>query len=286
MASIPEKRFFCFRGYMKSGTNWIGNLLNLHPEISCVGELHLHLLYQTWQKHMRTVSILQEKMEARRMFRGNFQGMVRHLLADLADPAASVIGERTPHTLSPLAIKDAPHITIIRDGRDVLVSRVFHLYNFPQVSRVFERFPELQETLAAFQNDPWYFRNHPDRLLCNEDVVRETMRWWCEHLESDRQTILRHSHLRVLTLKYEDFHADVESCRRRMYRFLDVDPDQADPIPDRLQPTLDEERPREFNRKGQVGDWNNYVDDRVREWIKAEAGEELVRQGYTDSLNW
>ena len=286
MSANPEKRFFCFRGFMKSGTNWIANLLNLHPDVCCVGELHLHVLYQAMQKHMRTVPILIERADARRKFRGNFQGMVRHLLADIADPAATVIGERTPHSLDPLAVKNVPHITIIRDGRDVLISRIFHLYNFPEVSRVFERFPELQENLAAFQQDPWFFRENPERLLCNEEMVRESMQWWREHLEFDRATMQRHPQLQVLTLNYEDFHHDVEASRRRMYEFLDVDPELADPVPDRLQPGIDEERPNEFNRKGQIGDWKNYFTDQVREWINAEAGEELMRQGYVDSLDW
>ena len=71
-----------------------------------------------------------------------------------------------------------------------------------------------------------------------------------------------------------------------MYEFLDVDPALADSVPDRLQPGIDEERPNEFNRKGQIGDWKNYVNDQVRDWINAEAGEELRRQGYIDSLDW
>ena len=270
---------------MKSGTNWVGNLLNLHPEISCVGELHLQSIYQTIQSDLRKLPIMDDR-RVRHVLRGNLQGMLRQTLVDLADPKATVIGERTPHTLKPLAIKDAPQITLVRDGRDVLVSRIFHLYNYPSVSRVFDRFPELRETQAAFQDDEWYFRDHPEKLLANEEMVRESMRWWSEHLESDRHTISTHPQLRVLSRKYEDFHTEIEASRRAMYAFLQVDPEAAAAIPESLLPGFSEERPNEFNRKGQVGDWQNYITDDAKKWIKEEAGEELVRQGYATSQDW
>ena len=271
---------------MKSGTNWIGNLLNLHPEISCIGELHLHSLFRTMQSDLRSLPIMVDP-RVRHVIRGNLQSMFRQTLVDLADdPRATVIGERTPHTLAPLTIKGAPQITITRDGRDVLISRMFHLYNYPEVSRVFQRFPHLQKTLKAFQKNQWHFREHPEQLLPEEELVRESMRWWREHHESDRRTMARHPSLRVLHLRYEDFHTEIESNRRAMYSFLEVDPDTAAPIPDSLKPSLDKERPNEFNRKGQIGDWQNYVDKRVQKWINAEAGDELIRQGYIQSLDW
>ena len=37
---LEGKKFFVVRGFMKSGTNWLCRLLNLHPDISCAGEFH------------------------------------------------------------------------------------------------------------------------------------------------------------------------------------------------------------------------------------------------------
>jgi hypothetical protein len=270
---------------MKSGTNWVSNLLNLHPRISCIGELHLESLYQTLQKDLRLLPIMTDA-HVRRVVRNQFQEMVRKTLIQLARPGTTVIGERTPHTLAPLVIKGARQITITRDARDVLISRMFHLYNFPEVSRVFDRFPEMRERLARFRENPWYFRDHPDELLANEEVVRESMRWWREHHESDRRTIARHAGLRVLFIRYEDCHRDVEGVRRSLYRFLGCDPGEAAPLPLSLRPSLGEERPNEFNRKGQIGDWKNYMTDKARRWINQECGEELIRQGYVKSLDW
>lgn len=283
--ALFQRRYFCFRGFMKSGTNWIGNLLNLHPEISCIGELHLESLYRTLQTDLRQLPVMRDR-NVREKARNRFQQMVCGLLSDLADPEATVIGERTPHTLAPLAVHDASQITVTRDARDVLVSRIFHLYNWPEVSRVFQRFPQMQTTLSRFQQNPWHFREHPHDLLAVEEVVRESVRWWREHHESDRRTRARHPSVPVLHVKYEDFHTDVETMRRRLYAFLGVEPDAAAPIPEALRPALDAERPNEFNRKGVVGDWKNYMTDAARTWINDEAGEELMRQGYINSLAW
>ncbi len=285
MSFLDQQRFFCLRGFMKSGTNWVGNLLNLHPQISCVGEFHWQTIYQALQHNLRTLPIMTEK-SVRDSVRANFETMVKQSLVDVADEKASVIGDRNPHTINPIVIKNSPQITLIRDARDVLISRIFHLYNFPEVSRVFERFADMRARLEAFQTNPWYFREHPDELLCNEEVVRESMRWWTEHLRSDRQVAARHPGLRVLTLKYEDFHADIESTRCRMYEFLEVDATRAEDVPDYLMPVLDKERPNEFNRKGQIGDWKNYMTDQAKLWINEEAGEELIRNEYVQSLNW
>ena len=280
-----RKRFFCFRGFMKSGTNWIASLLNLHPDISCIGELHLHSIYETIQKDLRSLPIMQDSY-VRRVIRGNLQGMLRQTLIDLAHPNASVIGERSPVTMHPLVLKDAPQIVVLRDGRDVLVSRFFHLYNYPESSRVFERFPELQPQLAAFKNDPWYFQQHPEKLLVTETMVRESMRWWCDSIQSNRRTMATHTNLQVLQLRYEDVHADADKARRQMYEFLQVDPTIAESIPPELTAGLPTEQPDKFNRKGQVGDWKNYVNQQTKDWINQEAGEELIRQGYIDSLDW
>ena len=270
---------------MKSGTNWVGNLLNLHPQVCCLGELHLQSLYQTVQGDLRNLPIMRDQ-RVRRVMRKNLQAMLRQVLVELADPQANVIGERTPHRLYPLAIQTVPQITLVRDARDVLVSRLFHLYNFPEVSRVFQRFPQLQLRLRAFQEDPWYFHKHPHQLLATEEVVRESLRWWKEHLRSDRRTIATHPNLQVLALKYEDFHSDVEGQRRRMFQFLQVDPRLAQAIPPALLPGFDQERPNEFNRKGRIGDWKNYVTDEVKGWIKQECGDELIRQGYETGHDW
>src|SRR6059058_5661183 len=39
-ASPVQHELFFVRGHPRSGTNWVGALLNLHPQINCFGEFH------------------------------------------------------------------------------------------------------------------------------------------------------------------------------------------------------------------------------------------------------
>lgn len=281
-----QKRFFCVRGFMKSGTNWLGSLLSSHKEIDCVGEFH-------WQDHvgpmnraMKNVPIYQDDSKMAKHVRDEFEAFIKRMLIARAEPKARLIGDRTPHTIEPIVLRGAPHISIIRDGRDVLVSRAFHLYNRPESHKLFERFPELNAVLENFREDPWFFKNNPEKLLCNEVMVRESSRWWREHLEKDRKVVDKFPKLPVCFVKYEALHADVETERNKLFEFLGVKPRKAAKIEGHLKPGFTEERPNEFLRKGTVGDWKNYFNDDAKRWMKEEAGEELQQQGYVENADW
>ena len=72
---------------------------------------------------------------------------------------------------------------------------------------------------------------------------------------------------------------DVESGRRKMYEFLDLDPAEALPISgeSRTAPGFEKEDPASFWRHGQVGDWRKYANDDFKRWFKAAAGEAFIR---------
>ena len=269
---------------MKSGTNWLGKLLSSHPEISCLGEFH-------WQEIIQRLHsddlIPHGDLDAyRETAAQHLQPLIKQCMIAAADPEALFIGDRTPQTLAPLTLPDVPHISIIRDGRDVLVSRAFHLYNNPQVHRLFQRIPEMRLTLAKFQHDPWYFQKHPDELLCHEVMVRESVDWWRKHFLSDNETIQNNPDLKVQFVKYENLHQDVDGERTKLFEFLGADVEKAGPIPDELKPGFSQERPTEFLRKGVVGDWQNYFTDDTRHWFNDVAGQLLIEHGYTENTDW
>lgn len=282
---LQEQQFFCLRGFMKSGTNWICRLLNLHPDIHCVGEFHWESYFQTLQTNLAGIAP-KRRPKVRTVVRRELEEMVRRSLIAFARPGTKLIGDRTPSTIHPVILRKAPHICVIRDCRDVVVSRMFHLYNVPRVTRVFQNFPEMGRRLESFQADPWYFHENPDELLAHEGIVRGSAREWVSYLIADRNTISKLPNLRVTTVRYEDLHADVERERKNLYEFLKVDPGTAAEIPDALQPGHSQEKPNQFNRKGVVGDWQNYITDQAKIWIKEEAGDELIRQRYADSQGW
>ena len=113
---------------MKSGTNWVGSLLNSHESISCVGEYHWQNLLQSFNQNVSQLPLYTDQyLSLADRARDHLEEMIRKTLIDAAEPSATLIGDRTPHTIVPIIMRDVPHISVIRDGRDVLVSRVFHL---------------------------------------------------------------------------------------------------------------------------------------------------------------
>jgi hypothetical protein len=210
--------------------------------------------------------------------------MVCNCLVEFATPGAALIGDRTPTTIDPVILTGAPHIVMVRDCRDVLVSRMFHLFNHPRVTGIFERYPEMQQRLLQFQQDRWFFRNRPEELLAHEEIVRDSARQWARHQVADRECVTRHPALPVRFIKYEDLHADFDTQVRSLFDFLQIQPPTS--LPDVLRPGHDSEQPDRPNRKGKVGDWKQYMTDQAQDWIHQEAGQELIRQGYVDSDGW
>lgn len=276
---MQDRSFFSLRGFMKSGTNWLGSLLSSHEEVDCIGEYH-------WQKIVSQLNPLLHSQpiysdpEYREFTRTKFDDLVKEVLLKKAHPRARVIGERTPHSIEPITLRGAPHICIVRDGRDVLVSRAFHLYNNPQTHRLFTRIPAMAKTYELFKQDPFYFQKNPDQLLCHEVMVRESAAWWRDHVIGDKTAVERYPNIKMCFVRYEDLHADTAGERARLFEFLGVDPKRCAPIQGDLSPGFKQERPNEFLRKGAVGDWKNYFTEDATKWFKEEAGDELVNQGY------
>ena len=270
---------------MKSGTNWLGSLLSSHETISVVGEFHWGDIVSRFNENLETLPVYQTE-SAKDYARNNFEQMIRQTVENFAEPSATLIGERTPSTIIPIPIRNVPHISIIRDGRDVLVSRAFHLYNNPSTTRLFDRIPEMKETLQNFRADPWHFQKHPEDLLCHHEMVRDSIRFWNEHLERDELAVSLYPKLKIKFVRYEDLHRNVSQERKQLFEFLDVDPSKAAKIQGCLKPGFKKERPSEFLRKGSVGDWTNYFTEQNKDWFKKCAGEQLIQYDYETLFDW
>ncbi len=279
---MNTQKFLCIRGYMKSGTNWLGRVLNCHADICCIGEFHWHTFFQALNANVVRIA------PKRRQWLENTVGlqlhdMVRKSLVALADTKAEWIGDRTPTTLAPVVIPEAHHFIMVRDFRDVIVSRMFHLYNHPRVTTLFDRIPSLRQGLENFQRDPWFFHEFPDQLLRCEEVVRDSAREWKAFLEADRETIQNVPGLNVMQVQYEQLHRQFEPIVEKIFGFLGLSVPTMDPA---VLPGQTKEDPNALRRKGQVGDWRNYIDATIKQWINEEVFDDLQRLGYVDSLDW
>lgn len=295
----PEHGFFFVRGHPRSGTNWVGALLNLHPQVNCFGEFHFEDIRNAIDQQQSHPWQITARQPLKDVMDECFRDMVRKSMLTLKErkPEAYWIGDRTPRGLR-IFIEHAPHFLIIRDGRDVLVSWTFHvLRQKPHVLDVVvpadlrEDFNRLH---AKFHSSPDHFKEHPEELLAQEGWVRMVSHRWAGWMRADLQAIDRvrandvGARAKLHMIRYEELHADAPGGRRAMYEFLGLDPDQAAPLSDETKtaPGFEKEDPMSFWRSGRVGDWKKYANDNFKRWFKEEAGEVLIELNYETGAAW
>lgn len=281
-AAVPEPFFLC--GFGKSGTNWVGNLLNLHPRIACDGEWHFQHFALALEEFTRHPWQLGHREPGLSAARGGVERLIRECMATMAEgkPGVRMVGDRSPRPLREL-LPGAKTIYVFRDGRDVLVSYTFHHLRAGEA----HHFPErLRESFArhqlAFRADPDSMSPERPGLLGDEAWVRETARFWAWRVLADAERGAGADSPTLLNIRYEDLHADLADRCSRMYGFLGLDPAEAE-APSREGGTaagFDREDRESLYRKGAVGDWREWAGDGFRRWTREEMGEALERLGY------
>lgn len=271
---------------MKSGTNWVCRLMNLHPDIHSSGEFHWNKYFDAYQQNRKILVNIDRIESESAPIRRHLESMVRNCLTELADPDAKLIGDRTPSTIHPVILRDASYVCVIRDIRDIVVSRVFHTLNAPRIISNFNVDEQLVSLKPAFDADPWFFQKNPEKLLSCERFVRRTCKNWRKTIKADHHTAATHKNVKVKFVQYEELHKNFRPVLNQLYQFLEVDPAAVMEIPEWVKPGHSQEKPNGFNRKGQVGDWKNYMTDDAKRWINEEAGNELMQLNYVDSLDW
>lgn len=287
-----EHKFFFVGGCYKSGTHWVSNLLNLHPKVNVTGEFNFEEMLQTFQRFTTRSWYRAAKADLRPVAIDAMENLVRRCMyaATRDKPEATWLGDHTPRHMREI-LPGAPRILVARDGRDVLVSFAFHLLRSKNPHELVKENAGLALVYCPqFRADPERFKNPSEGFLGNSDWVRRQARAWAEFMRHDRAEAARLRELGtpVLDVRYEDVHGDLEGQRAKMYRFLGLDASQAAPASaeSKTIPGFKTENVTSFFRKGQVGDFKNYFDDRITRIFKEEAGDELVRMGYEQDLNW
>jgi hypothetical protein len=290
---------FFVRGHPRSGTNWVGAVLNLHPQVNCFGEFHFEDIRNAIDLQQSHPWQITAREPLKSVMDECFRDMVRKAMLTLEGrkPGAHWIGDRTPRGLR-VFIEGAPHFLIIRDGRDVLVSWTFHVLRMKShvldVIVPAELRAEFDVLHAKFHADADHFRKHPEELLSQEGWVRLVVGRWAGWKKSDLASIKRieaddnGARAKLHVIRYEELHADTEGGRRKMYEFLGLDPDEALPLSGETKtaPGFEQEDPMSFWRHGKVGDWKRYQTDRFKAWFKEEAGDVLAELGYERSDGW
>ncbi len=285
-------RIFFVCGHMRSGTNWLAAILNLHPDINCTGEGPLGHFRNAVYISSSTDYLYTSREPYRTVVEEAFNELARRLVlsTSLRKPAAQWVGDNTSRQLWPY-IPGAHHFHILRDGRDVLTSWTFHQLRIG-LETIEPHRTNLAGMLAKFRANPYHFHEHRHELLADEAWIRFCAHMWREYYVT-AEFVLREMgagrmDIRVLPLRYEELMTDFENNRERIYRFLDLNPAAAAAASEETltSPGFKHDRPDSFYRSGKVGDWKNYATDNFRKWFKEEAGDALVSAGYEASDNW
>jgi hypothetical protein len=290
--------FFFVCGHPRSGTNWVSNLINLHPKAYCRGEFHFHILRQAFDQFAHVPWHVASKEPVRSVAEACFHETVSKCLLSLTHykPGATALGDHTPRILRAF-VPSGRHIVITRDGRDVLVSWTHHLLKTgeatvvqPNVRGVFE-----EQLSKLIKDDASSLSRGASALLGTEAWVKHYARGWAMHVRCDMQA--KHAldgamgspdAARVMHLTYEALHGDTDGKRRTLYAFLGLDPNEAEPLSreSKTSAGFGREDPSSFYRKGEVGDWRNHLRGENRGWFASAAQSELQELGYEPDDSW
>ena len=302
VASPPK---FFIVGQAKSGTSWLMNLLNAHPEIFCRGEgkifgkssprsLHGALSrseqLQTWLgRNPWTWQDDDPDLE-------EILGVVADYLMTkkLAKTRKRIVGDKTPLLSTEVVgevskiMPGAKVIHIIRDGRDVAVSTVHHRWNHAtDQGGPIPLSPEQTEKREAYRADPSAFGAGKQSIF-SEGQASEMARNWngfVKRAVEDGQNLLGEDYHQI---RYEDLLTSPVEEARRILRFLDADASEETArhcvetvaFEKKASRKPGEEDSTSFYRKGISGDWKNYFTDADRAAFEQGAGEMLSELGY------
>jgi len=272
---------FFLTGAPKSGTTWLGKLLDAHPEISCRGEACVHHFGQRLVEASKSYNELLAKRRAvitdandfppmpwpdvMTMMR-TFIGLRFEAIADPAKPGLRFLGEKDPeHALHfkelDQLFPEARFLHIIRDGRGVFISAWHH---------------NVRSKDANLQR------------LGFDDFLDITAKEWAGRVRRARAGAALLGE-RYFEVRYEDLVADPTAWMRRVLEFLGAAADETT-----LQACIEaasfenlsqgrkagEEDKTSFFRKGDPDDWKTQLTGPQIQHFNALSGGLLAELGY------
>jgi hypothetical protein len=273
--------FVC--GSPKSGTTWLQRILDAHPAMMCSGEGHFY------EKFVRPlVDLLREynrqmTLVGGRVYEGKpyyplveqdaFQAIARRFILDrltLRGPSPDIVwvGDKTPRYTQALGslrnlFPDARFVNIVRDPRDVAMSRLFHARRANYQSAL-DPGSEEQLTVTRFGADDWV------------RSVEPIARFSAAHPGQ------------LYTLRYEDLSADFAGTATRLFDFFGVASDPATVQAVAATTSFEAQSGRKAGeesadshlRKGVVGDWVGRLDAQALAIVEEVCGPLMQAQGY------
>lgn len=279
---ILKKTLFFIVGCPKSGTTWLQNTLNGHPDILCIGESNINMIRRELghlrNKYNEDISkinntYIQDGNDYSILSEDNldflFSSLINLLFSNIDNgSSAPCIGMKNPDHLANMVatarlFPGMKYLHIIRDGRDVAVSGWFH---------------NLRTEKDTFQRMHTSFTDFANNIAIT---------WKGKVLQA--RNFGRSNPHRYFELRYEDLHQNPKSTIENILRFLGVDSSeravamcQESGSFKKLSNGRDngQEDRTSFFRKGIVGDWKNHFDQDGLVTFDLHAKDLLAELGY------
>ncbi len=280
----PEniREVFYLRGFQRSGTNWLCNLLNLHPDINCKGEFHLERFFSAKKNAQENEDYLYDN----KRFEKQFFNFVDNIVLDTCGDFP-LCGDRTPTGIMSTLVPNRKYILITRDGRDCMVSWFYHCLR----KGILVKNQNMKMRKDKFDFDPAYFETHKHELLQMKGYMKKIAHHWNYRIKNDLKAISKSKELDISCywVKYEELLLNTDKIRNELYNFLGVDPAKAKSLNNLTTPGFEKHDPNSHNRKGAAGRWNLYFTEEQHNWFLSEAAEGLelleLPLTYTGSFN-
>jgi hypothetical protein len=318
---------FFLVGQAKSGTSWLMRTLNAHPEVLCKGEGRFfgrtykrEDIKNLQSKTLQPSSLYRAILDAEyvnawieRSVWSRDDDKDEHV-ANLTRVAASyflyeylsktgkrIVGDKTPFLGEEVVSEigtiypGARIIHIIRDGRDVAVSTMHHLWNHSlDLGGQRDLTPEERSRRDAYREDPRRFLEAGGSLF-TEERIRDLATNWRARVRRAMKDGARLFGENYAEVRYENLLQSPEQEVGRLLEFLGADAGQKT-VEWCIESARFErwskgrERGQEDSttllRKGVVGDWKVVFNEQDREIFKEAAGDMLIKLGYEKSTCW
>lgn len=315
-------------GRGRSGTNWLMQTLNAHPEVLCKGEGRFfgRDMRREYLKDMQTTGHIKAKIQPSSLYNALAESeylrlwieravwtrdgdtdeqldeltrtAIHHFLGkSLSATGKKIVGDKTPLARTEIIREiaticpEARVIHIVRDGRDVAISQMHHMWNrITDEGGIHELTSEELEKRDRYRENAQEFLGSGESIF-SERLLMETAEGWNTRVGAacqDGPALLKDNYAEV---RYETLLERPEEEFGRLFRFLGAQADE-DTVKRCVEATSFEKRSggRERGqedtksgvRKGIAGDWKNVFTERDNEVYKEIAGELLVELGYEE----
>ncbi len=195
-------------------------------------------------------------------------------------------------------------VGIVRDGRDVAVSKRFHMqrrgayYHGDEKSKwlyFLNHYRPTRLAVKALQKHfGWFGESHYRRYGGDEmRFVPAALKKFAFDWKLTVEYLLRQREQRpeqVMLLRYEDLRERQAELLKEVFAFLEVD--TGDEVLQKVMAATDFKKMKKntsgdsFFRKGASGDWKNYFTEKDKALFKKIAGDLLIRLQYAEDSNW